>query len=172
MKDHGAGIKEGDKQDVLKHGSRIRQLAGTVWGEFVGHRRTQLYWKQSRQKHIRACKRSRLIVQSEVLSHCGAAGRQDWRALTEGVWEVRKIPPLALHKALASSTCSSPSSQIPNSFPEQWWARTSNHMLINCSTSGYTKASFLLPAGQGKNLERILGCHSSLLQGYKKLQWK
>lgn len=28
MKEHGAGIKEGDKQDVLKYCSRIRQLVG------------------------------------------------------------------------------------------------------------------------------------------------
>lgn len=28
VKEHGAGIKEGDKQDVLKHCSRIRQLVG------------------------------------------------------------------------------------------------------------------------------------------------
>lgn len=116
---------------------------------------------------MKAHKRSRLIMESEILGHHEAAGRQDWRALTEGIWEVRKIPPPALHKVLASFACSS-SSQIPNSFPERWWARTSNSMLINCSTSGYTKASFLLLAEQGKNLERILVCQSSLLQDYKK----
>lgn len=45
VKEHGAGIKEGDKRDVLKHCSRIRQLAGLrdSWGELVGHSRTQLY---------------------------------------------------------------------------------------------------------------------------------